>query len=59
MFKRDDDEGWKMSNGFKRAFSIDVKIDFLGVFDTVNSVGTSPLLSPHHEWGGINMRLLG
>lgn len=28
-----------MSNGFKRAFSIDVKIDFVGVFDTVNSVG--------------------
>jgi len=42
MFKRDDDEGWKMSNGFKRAFSIDVKIDFLGVFDTVNSVGIIP-----------------
>ncbi|QRV93686.1 choline transport protein [Ceratobasidium sp. AG-Ba] len=42
MFKRDDEEGWKMSNGFKRAFSIDVKIDFLGVFDTVNSVGIIP-----------------
>ncbi|KAF8594073.1 hypothetical protein BDV93DRAFT_535126 [Ceratobasidium sp. AG-I] len=42
MFKRDDPDGWKMSNGFKRAFSIDVKIDFLGVFDTVNSVGIIP-----------------
>ncbi|KAJ1304274.1 hypothetical protein OPQ81_005434 [Rhizoctonia solani] len=42
MFKRDDEEGWKMSNGFKRAFSIDVKIDFVGVFDTVNSVGIIP-----------------
>ncbi|KAG9120477.1 hypothetical protein FRC07_004021 [Ceratobasidium sp. 392] len=42
MFKQDDEEGWKMSNGFKRAFSIDVKIDFLGVFDTVNSVGIIP-----------------
>ncbi|CAE6420883.1 unnamed protein product [Rhizoctonia solani] len=41
MFKRDDEEGWKMSNGFKRAFSVDVKIDFVGVFDTVNSVGKS------------------
>ncbi|CAE6489699.1 unnamed protein product [Rhizoctonia solani] len=42
MFKRDDEEGWKMSNGFKRAFCIDVKIDFVGVFDTVNSVGIIP-----------------
>ncbi|KAG8680219.1 hypothetical protein FRC11_002790, partial [Ceratobasidium sp. 423] len=42
MFKRDDAEGWKMSNGFKRAFCIDVKIDFVGVFDTVNSVGIIP-----------------
>jgi len=42
MFKQDDPEGWKMSNGFKRAFSIDVKIDFMGVFDTVNSVGLIP-----------------
>ncbi|KAG9120358.1 hypothetical protein FRC07_004178, partial [Ceratobasidium sp. 392] len=46
MFKRDDEEGWKMSNGFKRAFSIDVKIDFLGVFDTVNSVGIIPCELP-------------
>ncbi|KAJ1309349.1 hypothetical protein OPQ81_006128 [Rhizoctonia solani] len=42
MFKRDDALGWKMSNGFKRAFCIDVKIDFVGVFDTVNSVGIIP-----------------
>ncbi|QRV79032.1 hypothetical protein RhiJN_07047 [Ceratobasidium sp. AG-Ba] len=40
--KKDDEEGRKMSNGFKRAFSIDVKIDFVGVFDTVNSVGIIP-----------------
>ncbi|KAG8723002.1 hypothetical protein FRC09_005137 [Ceratobasidium sp. 395] len=49
MFKRDDEEGWKMSNGFKRAFSIDVKIDFLGVFDTVNSVGAFLHLSPRQS----------
>ncbi|CAE6468784.1 unnamed protein product [Rhizoctonia solani] len=42
MFKRDDEQGWKMSNGFKRAFCVDVKIDFVGVFDTVNSVGIIP-----------------
>ena len=39
MFKRDDPIGWKMSNDFKRAFSVDVKVDFMGVFDTVSGVG--------------------
>lgn len=39
MYKRDDKEGWEMSNGFKQAFSIDVEINFMGLFDTVNSVG--------------------
>lgn len=32
MFARDDDEGWKQSNAFKKAFSIDVDIDFIGVW---------------------------
>ncbi|CEL62131.1 putative protein YEL023C OS=Saccharomyces cerevisiae (strain ATCC 204508 / S288c) GN=YEL023C PE=4 SV=1 [Rhizoctonia solani AG-1 IB] len=41
-YQKDDEEGWKMSQGFKRAYSIDVKIDFVGVFDTVNSVGLTP-----------------
>ncbi|KAG8707880.1 hypothetical protein FRC09_001563 [Ceratobasidium sp. 395] len=40
MLKRDDEAGRKLSTGFKRTFSaIDIKIDFVGVFDTVNSVG--------------------
>ncbi|KAG8793008.1 hypothetical protein FRC12_004215 [Ceratobasidium sp. 428] len=39
MFKRDDEVGWKLSEGFKNTFSIKVKIDFVGVFDTVDSVG--------------------
>ncbi|CAE6419796.1 unnamed protein product, partial [Rhizoctonia solani] len=39
MYQRDDEEGWEMSNGFKQAFSIDVEIHFMGLFDTVNSVG--------------------
>jgi uncharacterized protein (DUF2235 family) len=39
MFKRNDPEGWRMSNGFKRAFSVNVEIDFVGVFDTVSGVG--------------------
>ncbi|KAF8597109.1 hypothetical protein BDV93DRAFT_453718 [Ceratobasidium sp. AG-I] len=42
MYKRDDKEGWEMSNGFKQAFSIDVEINFMGLFDTVNSVGLVP-----------------
>jgi uncharacterized protein (DUF2235 family) len=28
-----------MSNGFKQAFSTEVEIHFMGLFDTVNSVG--------------------
>jgi hypothetical protein len=39
MYQRNDKEGWEMSNGFKQAFSIDVEIHFMGLFDTVNSVG--------------------
>jgi len=44
MYKRDDDEGFRLSAAFKRTFSIDVRIEFLGVWDTVASVG----LVPHH-----------
>ncbi|TFK65485.1 hypothetical protein BDN72DRAFT_773295 [Pluteus cervinus] len=39
MYKRTDPLGWEQSNAFKRAFSIDVDIEFLGVWDTVDSVG--------------------
>ncbi|KAF8597102.1 hypothetical protein BDV93DRAFT_410437, partial [Ceratobasidium sp. AG-I] len=42
MYQRDDEEGWEMSNGFKQAFSIDVEINFMGLFDTVDSVGLIP-----------------
>ncbi|THH20515.1 hypothetical protein EW146_g858 [Bondarzewia mesenterica] len=42
MFSRDDEEGWRQSNAFKKAFSVDVEIEFLGVWDTVASVGLIP-----------------
>ena len=32
MFTRDDELGWKQSTSFKKAFSIDVDIDFIGVW---------------------------
>ena len=32
MFTRDNEEGWKQSNAFKKAFSVDVEIEFLGVW---------------------------
>lgn len=41
-YKREDDEGWKLSGDFKRTFCIDVLIEFLGVWDTVASVGFIP-----------------
>ncbi|KAJ2932345.1 hypothetical protein H1R20_g4738, partial [Candolleomyces eurysporus] len=46
MYKRPDEIGWKQSNAFKKAFSIDVEIEFLGVWDTVNSVGIVPRRLP-------------
>ncbi|KDQ53578.1 hypothetical protein JAAARDRAFT_197382 [Jaapia argillacea MUCL 33604] len=51
MYKRDDVEGLKLSIMFKRTFSIDVKIDFLGVWDTVASVG---LRTPRLPFVGTN-----
>ena len=32
MYTSADDLGWKQSNAFKKAFSIDVDIEFLGVW---------------------------
>ncbi|KAF5317488.1 hypothetical protein D9619_013150 [Psilocybe cf. subviscida] len=42
MYTRCDHEGWHQSNAFKKAFAIDVDIEFLGVWETVNSVGLIP-----------------
>ncbi|KDQ53573.1 hypothetical protein JAAARDRAFT_61279 [Jaapia argillacea MUCL 33604] len=39
MYLREDHTGLHLSKMFKEAFSKDVKIDFLGVWDTVASVG--------------------
>ncbi|PPQ62874.1 hypothetical protein CVT24_006272 [Panaeolus cyanescens] len=46
MYTRTDAIGWKQSNLFKKAFSIDVDIEFLGVWDTVSSVGIIPRRLP-------------
>ncbi|KAI0673864.1 hypothetical protein C8Q78DRAFT_656594 [Trametes maxima] len=46
MFTRDDELGWKQSTSFKKTFSIDVDIDFIGVWDTVSSVGIIPHTLP-------------
>ncbi|KAF8879289.1 hypothetical protein BD779DRAFT_1447039 [Infundibulicybe gibba] len=46
MFTRTDEVGWQQSNSFKKAFSIDVDIEFIGVWDTVNSVGLIPKRLP-------------
>jgi len=42
MYTSVDELGWQQSNAFKKAFSIDVPIEFVGVWDTVNSVGLIP-----------------
>lgn len=46
MFTSVDELGWKQSNVFKKTFSVDVKIEFIGVWDTVNSVGLIPRRLP-------------
>ena len=32
MFSREDDVGWSQSTVFKKAFSVDVEIEFVGVW---------------------------
>ncbi|KAF6763265.1 hypothetical protein DFP72DRAFT_875217 [Ephemerocybe angulata] len=39
LYKREDKEGIKLCNGFKQTYSQDVKVEFMGVWDTVASVG--------------------
>ncbi|KAJ7360956.1 hypothetical protein DFH08DRAFT_1074064 [Mycena albidolilacea] len=46
MYSREDEKGWKQSMAFKKAFSIDVDIEFLGVWETVGSVGFFPRRLP-------------
>ncbi|KAF9258241.1 hypothetical protein L218DRAFT_877561 [Marasmius fiardii PR-910] len=46
MYSREDEIGWQQSGAFKQSFSIDVDIEFLGVWDTVGSVGIIPKLLP-------------
>ncbi|KAJ7708658.1 hypothetical protein B0H17DRAFT_1030373 [Mycena rosella] len=46
MYARADATGWAQSNAFKRAFCTDVGIDFIGVWDTVDSVGLIPRRLP-------------
>ncbi|RXW12223.1 hypothetical protein EST38_g13631 [Candolleomyces aberdarensis] len=46
IFRRDDDFGRKQADDFKRAFSTTVDIEFLGVWDTVGSVGFRPEKPP-------------
>ncbi|KAF9256077.1 hypothetical protein L218DRAFT_837569, partial [Marasmius fiardii PR-910] len=46
MYTKADEVGWEQSNAFKKAFSIDADIEFIGVWDTVNSVGLIPKRLP-------------
>ncbi|KAF8643150.1 hypothetical protein AX16_009194 [Volvariella volvacea WC 439] len=46
MYTRTDETGWEQSNLFKKTFSVDVDIEFVGLWDTVNSVGLIPRRLP-------------
>jgi len=45
MYTRPDELGWKQSNAFKRAFSIDVDIEFVGVWYFLHT----PFLPSHSQ----------
>ena len=44
MYQRADNIGWEQSNAFKRAFSVDVSIEFIGVWLVLNTLSISNLL---------------
>ncbi|KAF9449973.1 hypothetical protein P691DRAFT_811324 [Macrolepiota fuliginosa MF-IS2] len=46
MYSREDETGWRQSAAFKKAFSIDVDIELVAVWDTVGSVGVIPRRLP-------------
>ncbi|TCD61534.1 hypothetical protein EIP91_008278 [Steccherinum ochraceum] len=46
MFKREDTEGLQLSEMFRRTFCRDVDVEFVGVWDTVASVGIIPHYLP-------------
>ncbi|KXN83327.1 hypothetical protein AN958_01563 [Leucoagaricus sp. SymC.cos] len=46
MYSREDETGWRQSAAFKKAFSINVDIELLAVWDTVGSVGVIPRRLP-------------
>ncbi|KAG6847987.1 hypothetical protein H0H93_004362 [Arthromyces matolae] len=46
MYSREDAVGWRQSTAFKKAFSIDVDIELLALWETVGSVGMIPKRLP-------------
>lgn len=46
FYKDDTPHGWKMSADFKKTFCMDVNVYFIGVFDSVASVGIIPRRLP-------------
>ncbi|CAN6664787.1 hypothetical protein TRVA0_036S00716 [Trichomonascus vanleenenianus] len=54
IYKDDSDYGWEMSTQFRKTFSMEVSVYFLGVWDCVASVGfiprTLPLSSTNTSW---------
>jgi len=46
MYMQATPDGWTQSDAFKKAFSIDVDVEFVGVWDTVCSVGIFPKRRP-------------
>lgn len=45
-YKDDTEAGWKMSADFKKTFCMNVNVHFVGVFDSVGSIGFIPRKLP-------------
>lgn len=55
-YKDNSEYGWKMSADFKRTFSIDADVHFLGCWDTVASVGFIPRILPFAKTNNRSVR---
>jgi hypothetical protein len=53
MFTQADETGWAQSNAFKKAFSVDVDIEFIGVWLVTRSLVPFLAYSPNYDYTGI------
>ena len=58
MYTREDEVGWQQSKHFKEAFSVDVRVDFLGAWYLSELLLLSTLLKTIHCTGTLSVPLV-